>query len=85
MLAAKMKRLRDTFERWTRGDPYPTPEAWLMFRQDLKDMAFEVAMLELGVDLTVVDIAVEAAKADGKVVVLQPRPKLTLVHGGDAS
>jgi len=73
MISAKIKRLRDTFEAWSRGDPYPTTQTWLQFNRDLKEIAFEAAMLELGVDLTVVDVAVELAKPDTNVVFLQPR------------
>jgi hypothetical protein len=68
MLAADIKRLRDTFEGWTYGRPYPTVEAWQQFRRELKELSFKVAMLELGVDLTVVDVAVEVAKPDTRVV-----------------
>lgn len=85
MLAAEMKRLRDTFEGWTRGDPYPTEEAWLLFRNDLKHLTSKVAMLELGVDLTVVDVAVEAARPNSNVVVLQQYQRRAVPCDGSAS
>ena len=50
-------------------------EAWFEFRRELKEITFEVAMLELGVDPTVVDVAVAAAKPHSNVVVLQPRAR----------
>lgn len=86
MLSAKIKRLRDTFDGWTRGNPYPTIEAWAQFSRELREITFEAAMLELGVDLTVVDVAVEAAKSDHRVV-LFPRDRMRRrdpVDGGAA-
>jgi hypothetical protein len=74
MVSAKLKRLRDTFAAWSRGDPFPDEESWLQFGHDLREVTFAVAMLELGVDLTVVDIAVEAARPDSNVMVF-PQPR----------
>jgi hypothetical protein len=86
MLTAEMKKLRDTFEGWTRGNPFPTIEAWFQFRNELRELSFKVAMLELGVDLTVVDVAVEASKAGSNVVVLQPRQRRVIpLNDGGAS
>lgn len=86
MLSAKIKRLRETFDAWNRGDPFPTPEAWIQFGRELREITFEAAMLELGVDLTVVDAAVEAAKANSNVIVLQPRKRRGIPIGdGDGS
>lgn len=75
MLSADMKRLRETFDAWGRGQPFPTIEAWHQFASDLREMTFKVAMLELGVDLAVVDVAVEAARPDTRVV-LFPRERI---------
>ena len=75
MLTSKIKRLSDTFEAWCRGAESPTEESWIQFRHDLKDLTFQVAMLELGVDTSVIDAAREAAPQAGNVVAFRPRPK----------
>jgi hypothetical protein len=85
MLSADVKRLRDTFEAWGRGDPFPDEEAWRQFNRDLRDLQFRVAMLELGVDLTVVDVAVEATKPNSNVVFLRPNARRVAPADGGAS
>ncbi len=76
MLSTKIMRLRETFDAWSKGNPYPTEQAWLQFARELRDLQFEAAMLELGVDLSVIDVAVEMTKPHSNVVVLRPRPQL---------
>ena len=86
MLATEMKELSDRFNGWCIGKPYPSVEDWFKFRSDLRAMFVKVAMHELGVDLSVVDVAVEAAKPDSKVVFLHPRRRRPVpITGGDAS
>jgi hypothetical protein len=85
MVSAKIRRLRDTFEAWSIGRPFPTIEAWFEFRRELKEITFEVAMLELGVDLNVVDVAVELAKPHSNVVFLQPRAERGVKGQGNDS
>lgn len=68
MVSAKLKRLRDTVDAWSNGSLTMTTADWLAFRHDLKAITFEVAILELGIDLSVIDAAVEAATADSTVV-----------------
>jgi hypothetical protein len=68
MLSDDIRRLRETFDGWSRGQPFPTLEAWFQFSRDLRDLTFKAAMAELGVDLTAVDVAIEANKPDSRVV-----------------
>ena len=81
MVASDVARLRQTFQAWSRGTPYPTLEAWLQFDRELRDLHAKVAMLELGVDASVFDLAAEAAEAESRVVALQPR-KFRVIDGG---
>jgi hypothetical protein len=86
MLSDNLKRLQREFENWTAGTPYPTETDWHQFRRDLKNCVVQATMLELGVDLTVVDVAVEAAKPQSNVVILQPGKRRAMPIGnGDAS
>ena len=84
MLATEMKELCDRFDGWCIGKPYPSIHDWFRFRSDLRAMFVKVAMHELGVDLSVVDVAVEAAKADSNVVFLRSR-RAVPVGDGSAS
>lgn len=84
MISADVKRLRETFEGWCRGAPFPTLEAWMQFGRELREIQFKVSMLELGVDLTVVDVAIEANKPNTNVVLLRPR-RIQPGHDGGGS
>ncbi|UGA45983.1 hypothetical protein HU230_0008070 [Bradyrhizobium quebecense] len=83
MLATEIADLCKTFKSWSDGKPYPTLEAWLEFDRRLRALHARVAMLELGVDPSVIDIAAEAPAPDSRVVVLQPR-KFRVIDGGAA-
>ncbi|MFH0302660.1 hypothetical protein AAFX91_36950 [Bradyrhizobium sp. 31Argb] len=84
MLSTDLKRLHDTFEGWSRGQPFPTIDAWIQFGRDLKSTIARAALLELGVDVRVLDLENEAPAADGKIVYLHKRrPVLVPIGNGD--
>jgi len=80
-LSDNLRRLHRAFENWTTGTPCPTEAEWLQFQRDLKNCVVQATMLELGVDLTVVDVEVEASKPQSNVVILQPRKQRAIPVG----
>jgi len=67
MLSAELARLRDTFEGWGRGDPYPTIEDWTQFAADLRALTKKLAAHEAGVDLTSLQALFESMKPGSNV------------------
>lgn len=63
-LATRIRALHNTFQAWSRGEPYPSPEAWMQFGRDLREASFEAACQELGIDTSVIDIAVAEKMAE---------------------
>jgi hypothetical protein len=82
MLSVELARLRDTFEAWSRGDPFPTAEAWYQFQRDLRELTGRLALQEAGIELSVIDVLVQSAKPGSNVHFL---PVERLKRGGDGS
>jgi hypothetical protein len=70
MLSAELAKLRDTFEAWGRGDPYPTPETWWQFQSDLRDLVKKLALQDVGVDLTLINVLIQSREPNSNVVFL---------------
>lgn len=87
MLSVELARLRDTFDGWSRGDPFPTEAAWLQFQRDLRGLVSRLAAQEIGVDLTVINAIVQSAKADSNVIFLPGERvrRAARMEGGDVS
>lgn len=73
MLSRDLKKLADTFEQWCTGELYVTEEAWAAFRSEIKTCVAKAALLELGVDVRVVDIAAAVAEPNTNIM-LFPTP-----------
>lgn len=73
MLSRDLKRLADTFERWSTGELPPTAEDWFNFRRDIKTCHAKAALLEYGIDVKVVDIAAAVAEPNTNIT-LFPTP-----------
>lgn len=67
MLSAELAQLRDTFEGWSRGSPYPTIEDWTQFAADLRRLTKKLAAQEAGVDLASLQVLFETMKPGSNV------------------
>lgn len=67
MLSVELARLRDTFEGWCRGDPYPTIESFTQFHRDLRELTKKLAAQEAGVDLGSLQVLFESMKPGSNV------------------
>lgn len=70
MLAADLALLRDTFDAWSRGAPYPDEAAWRQFQRDLHAAASRAAMAEVGIALDTFKVLAECLKGDTNVRLL---------------
>lgn len=84
MLSVELAGLRDTFEGWSRGAPYPTVEAWGQFQRDLRELTKKLAAQEAGVDLAVINSIVQSARPGSNVHFL-PVERMRRRGEGDAS
>jgi sugar phosphate isomerase/epimerase len=81
MFSAELARLRDTFEGWSVGKPYPTAEAWHQFQRDLRELTKNLAAQEAGVDLAIINAIVQAAQPGSNVSFL-PVERMRRRDGG---
>jgi hypothetical protein len=70
MLSTDLKRLHETVEGWFNGTVAFTSESAMTFKRDLGLCAARAALMEIGVDVSVLDAAAEAAKPGSNVVLL---------------
>jgi hypothetical protein len=67
MLSLELAKLRDTFEGWCRGDPYPTIESFTQFHRDLRELTKKLAAQEAGIDLGSLHVLFESMKPGSNV------------------
>jgi hypothetical protein len=82
MLSLELARLRDTFDGWSRGDPFPNETDWHQFGCDLRELVAKLVAHEIGVELSVIDVLVQSARPGSNVL---PVERMRLRGDGGAT